>query len=284
MGTLVRVRDVAERLSNAAAIGSPLALPQYGLHILARDIGNVQRNKTRFAVLGAAVEGYHPPSDPRLGRLQVTPDPGVLEVNIHPAHDWSECSAHTLGLYEEARNVGERAVAGYESQNGPLLEWCTVESELGDILISCGDREAASAHSGDAGGLDLGRGHDARFAQCGRGAGTELTPDDELKTFRVEPPLRVELVAAEPLVESPCAMAFDEKGRLFVAENRGYPNTTEPPPTMHSSPMVTPGRMTAPPPMKQRAPMWIGRLSPVSGSRVKSRVLNATRVSSPMTM
>src|SRR5438034_9792440 len=56
-----------------------------------------------------------------------------------------------------------------------------------------------------------------------------LTPDDELKTFRVEPPLRVELVAAEPLVESPCAMAFDEKGRLFVAENRGYPNTTEPP-------------------------------------------------------
>src|SRR3989442_11708231 len=56
-----------------------------------------------------------------------------------------------------------------------------------------------------------------------------LTPDEELKTFKVEPPLRVELVAAEPLVESPCAMAFDEKGRLFVAENRGYPNTTEPP-------------------------------------------------------
>jgi putative membrane-bound dehydrogenase-like protein len=40
--------------------------------------------------------------------------------------------------------------------------------------------------------------------------------------------LVVELVAAEPLVESPCAMAFDERGRIFVAENRGYPNTTEP--------------------------------------------------------
>ena len=31
------------------------------------------------------------------------------------------------------------------------------------------------------------------------------------------------LVAAEPLVASPCAIAFDAKGRLFVAENRGYP-------------------------------------------------------------
>ena len=40
--------------------------------------------------------------------------------------------------------------------------------------------------------------------------------------------LTMELVAAEPLVESPCAMAFDERGRIFVAENRGYPNTTEP--------------------------------------------------------
>src|SRR5207249_3858074 len=52
---------------------------------------------------------------------------------------------------------------------------------------------------------------------------------EELTTFKAESPLRIELVAAEPLVESPCAMAFDEKGRLFVAENRGYPHTTEPP-------------------------------------------------------
>src|SRR6266704_1653999 len=55
------------------------------------------------------------------------------------------------------------------------------------------------------------------------------SPGEELKTFKVEPPLRVELVAAEPQVESPCAMAFDDQGRLFVAENRGYPHTTEPP-------------------------------------------------------
>ena len=50
-----------------------------------------------------------------------------------------------------------------------------------------------------------------------------LAPADALKAFEVAPGLRVELVAAEPLVASPCALAFDGKGRLFVAENRGYP-------------------------------------------------------------
>ena len=50
-----------------------------------------------------------------------------------------------------------------------------------------------------------------------------LTPADALKAFAAAPGLRIELVAAEPLVASPCALAFDGKGRLFVAENRGYP-------------------------------------------------------------
>jgi len=50
-----------------------------------------------------------------------------------------------------------------------------------------------------------------------------LAPAEALKAFEVVPGLRVELVAAEPLVVSPCALAFDDKGRLFVAENRGYP-------------------------------------------------------------
>jgi putative membrane-bound dehydrogenase-like protein len=58
---------------------------------------------------------------------------------------------------------------------------------------------------------------------------TANSPADELKTFKVEPPLKVELVAAEPQVESPCAMAFDDQGRIYVAENRGYPHTDDPP-------------------------------------------------------
>lgn len=50
------------------------------------------------------------------------------------------------------------------------------------------------------------------------------TPLGELESFQLLPGLRIELVAAEPLVESPVAMAFDERGGLYVAENRGYPN------------------------------------------------------------
>jgi uncharacterized protein (DUF2126 family) len=55
--------------------------------------------------LGAAVrlEGYPPPDDPRLGRFAITPDPGVIEVNIHPASDWEELKHHVFTLYEEAR-------------------------------------------------------------------------------------------------------------------------------------------------------------------------------------
>lgn len=51
-----------------------------------------------------------------------------------------------------------------------------------------------------------------------------LTPKDELATFKVAKGFIVQLVAAEPDVVDPVAMCFDEKGRLFVCEMRGYPN------------------------------------------------------------
>ncbi|MEE2705929.1 MAG: PVC-type heme-binding CxxCH protein [Planctomycetota bacterium] len=47
-------------------------------------------------------------------------------------------------------------------------------------------------------------------------------PSEALKTFKLVAGFRVELVAAEPLVVDPVAMAFDEYGRLFVVEMRGY--------------------------------------------------------------
>ena len=67
------------------------------------------------------------------------------------------------------------------------------------------------------------------FAEVAAIGDSPLAPEHALKSFEVAPDLKVELVAAEPLVESPCALAFDEYGRLFVAENRGYPRTSDPP-------------------------------------------------------
>jgi uncharacterized protein (DUF2126 family)/transglutaminase-like putative cysteine protease len=59
------------------------------------------------AALGLPVhiEGYGPPNDPRLNVIRVAPDPGVIEVNIHPAHTWDEVVVTTETVYEEARQL-----------------------------------------------------------------------------------------------------------------------------------------------------------------------------------
>jgi uncharacterized protein (DUF2126 family) len=57
----------------------------------------------RKAKLPVHIEGYPPPLDHRINVIRVAPDPGVIEVNIHPATSWDDCVATTTILYEEAR-------------------------------------------------------------------------------------------------------------------------------------------------------------------------------------
>jgi uncharacterized protein (DUF2126 family) len=74
-------------------------------HLLEDFLSLVAAIEMTVQALGMPVrlEGYPAPEDPRLGRFAVTPDPGVIEVNIHPAANWDELKHHVGTLYDEAR-------------------------------------------------------------------------------------------------------------------------------------------------------------------------------------
>src|SRR5208282_6794549 len=64
---------------------------------------------------------------------------------------------------------------------------------------------------------------------CGcRKSGPPYSPEEAMKRFQLPPGFRIELVAAEPEVVSPVALAFDERGRMFVSEMPEYPISREP--------------------------------------------------------
>jgi uncharacterized protein (DUF2126 family)/transglutaminase-like putative cysteine protease len=82
----------------------PVTMVEHYLELCARIEATAER-------LGKAIriEGYHPPPDPRLTRFQITPDPGVIEVNVHPVASWEEAVKNTSILYDEARSAHLRA-------------------------------------------------------------------------------------------------------------------------------------------------------------------------------
>ncbi|HZU82151.1 MAG TPA: transglutaminase family protein, partial [Polyangiaceae bacterium] len=82
----------------------PAATAEDYLELCARVEATAERLRRELRI-----EGYHPPPDPRLGRFQITPDPGVIEVNVQPAGSWQEQVHITTTVYREARAAELRA-------------------------------------------------------------------------------------------------------------------------------------------------------------------------------
>jgi uncharacterized protein (DUF2126 family) len=78
-------------------------LPPVGRLEDAIELLGIVEDAVRAGGRAVVIEGYPLPADPRLRRLSVTPDPGVLEVNVHPSASWPELVATVTGLYEDAR-------------------------------------------------------------------------------------------------------------------------------------------------------------------------------------
>ncbi|MDX2486582.1 MAG: transglutaminase family protein [Gammaproteobacteria bacterium] len=109
-----RAKGSAEDANNAELIHTALCIePRNGhLYIFLPPVTHLEHyldlvhsiEKTAAELkIPVFMEGYEPPHDHRLKRFAITPDPGVIEVNIHPAHSWSELLSNTQAVYQEAR-------------------------------------------------------------------------------------------------------------------------------------------------------------------------------------
>lgn len=100
-------------------------------------------------------------------------------------------------------------VAGYQRRNPPRWKEKTLGIVSGVVLfvlLASGLPGCSSMES----------------SESGKGPSPEQSPAEELKSFELEPGLKIELVASEPMVQDPVVCTFDEDGRLWVVEMRAY--------------------------------------------------------------
>jgi uncharacterized protein (DUF2126 family)/transglutaminase-like putative cysteine protease len=80
------------------------------------DLVSAVEDTCRYLQMPVWIEGYAPSADPRLRSFSVTPDPGVLEINLPPARNWDELEELYVLVDEEAR--GNRLVSEKFNRNG----------------------------------------------------------------------------------------------------------------------------------------------------------------------
>jgi len=103
-----------------------------------------------------------------------------------------------------------------------------MKTPLAALALLVGATSAFALNKGNAGPAEV-------TLKFNLPAPAPLSPEEELKTFKLPPGFRIELVASEPMIESPVAISFDDQGRMFVVEMRSYmrdlEGTTEKEPT-----------------------------------------------------
>jgi mono/diheme cytochrome c family protein/glucose/arabinose dehydrogenase len=107
-----------------------------------------------------------------------------------------------------------------------------MKTPLAALVLLVGATTAFALNKGNAGPVDV-------KLKFNLPPPAPLSPEEELKTFKLPPGFRIELVASEPMIESPVAISFDDQGRMFVVEMRSYmrdiEGTTEKDPTSRVS-------------------------------------------------
>jgi len=107
-----------------------------------------------------------------------------------------------------------------------------MKTPLAALVLLVGATSAFALNKGNAGPTDV-------KLKFNLPTPAPLSPEEALKSFRLPPGFRIELVASEPMIESPVAISFDDQGRMFVVEMRSYmrdlEGTTEKDPTSRVS-------------------------------------------------